>query len=108
MIFGTNYKAGDVVLVGIASLENNQVKKRPVFVLYNKGNNIIAAALSRNKNMKGISLSKKDGATINCQLSLQYIFTFSQNAVIKKLFTVNLSRRKEIYRKIKKKLKEIL
>ena len=108
MIFGTNYKAGDVVLVGVETLHATEIKKRPVLVLYDKDCNVIAAAVTKNKKIKGLSLSKGDGATINCKLSLQYIFTFSKNAVVKKLFSIKANKKKEIYKKVKKKLKEIL
>ena len=77
-------------------------------MIYNKGNNIIAAAVTRNKRVKGIEVSKNDGAVMNCKISLRYIFTFSQNAVLKKLFSVKNNKKKDIYKKIKKKLKEIL
>lgn len=95
---------GDVILIATENVKSKKIRKRPAFILYANDEAIIACGISRSKKHKGIELTAKDGATKKCKIFLHYMFTISPDIVIKKLFTVTGSKKKEIYKKLKKKI----
>ena len=55
-------KPGDVVLAHIQFTDTFEVKKRPALILFEEFDNFVVAGITSNLEMKGISLTKKDGA----------------------------------------------
>ena len=55
-------KAGDIVLTKIQFTDTFEVKTRPALVLFEELDNVIVAGITSNTKMKGISLTKKEGA----------------------------------------------
>jgi len=104
MRFGMKYNPGDVVLIATDNSKNKKILKRPAFIIYTNDDSLIACGVSRSKQYKGIEITKKEGATVNCQIFLKFMFTISPDIVIKKLFTVTGSKKKEIYKKLKQKI----
>ena len=88
MKLGNNYKSGDIVLAIVQFTDTFEIKIRPALVLYEEMNNIVVAGITSNKQMKGIPLTKKEGAVKNSIIKLNYIFTISSMMIKKKLFSV--------------------
>jgi len=94
MTSGKMYKPGDVVLAKIQFTDTFEIKIRPALVLFEEYGNVTVAGITSNTEMKGISLTKKDGAVKDCVIKLNYIFTISESMIYKQLF--HLSREKKI------------
>ncbi len=99
-----NYKPGDIVLIATEGSKNKGIRKRPAFVIYANDDTLIACGVSRSKKLKGIPLTSKDGAIKNCKIFLHYMFTISPDIIVKKLFSITGSKKREIYKKLKQKI----
>ncbi len=101
------YKAGDVILTKIKFVDSEETKKRPALILFTEHNNIIVAGITSNKSMKGIKLTKKEGAIKDSVIKTNYIFTISNKKIEKKLFSLTKEKRLKVYNDILKKLEQI-
>ena len=63
------------------------------------------AGITSNLEMKGISLTKKEGAIKESIIKLNYIFTVSKLMIEKKLFSLSNEKKKEVYEGLVNKLK---
>lgn len=101
---GKMYKLGAVILAKVQYTDTFEVKKRPAVVLFEEYGNIICAAITSNPKMSGVPLTKQDGAVFNSVIKLNYIFTISEHAIEKVLFTISDEKKKlikeELIRKI--------
>ena len=66
-------KAGDVVLAQVQFTDTFETKVRPVLVLFEEFNNVVLAGITSNLEMKGIFLTKKEGAIKDSVIKLNYI-----------------------------------
>ncbi|MFH1977741.1 MAG: type II toxin-antitoxin system PemK/MazF family toxin [Candidatus Aenigmatarchaeota archaeon] len=98
---------GDVVLTYVQFTDSFQVKIRPAVVLFEELGNIVIAGVTSNLSMKGISLTKKDGAIKDSVIKTNYIFTVSETMIKKKLFTLNKEKRQEVYDELTKRLSDL-
>ena len=101
---GNVLKSGDVVLADVQFTDTFEVKKRPALVLFEEFGNVIVAGITSNTDMKGVSLTKKDGAIKDSIIKLNYIFTISQAMVEKTLFSLSTGKKKEVFDAIVEKL----
>ncbi len=69
-----------------SSLITAEVKTRPAVVLFEELGNVVIAGITSNLKMKGIPLTKSEGAIKESVIKLNYIFTISQEMVSKVLF----------------------
>ncbi len=90
-------RAGDVILAKIQFADTFKIKKRPALVLFSEFDNLIVAGITSNVKMKGIRLSKEDGAIKNSVIKLNYIFTISAAMVDKVLFHLPRKTKKKVY-----------
>ena len=97
-------KAGDVVLASIQFVDTFEVKRRPALVLFEEFGNIVVAGITSNVNMKGIKLTKKDGAIKECVIKLNYTFTISEKMVERTLFNLPKHKKQEVYDEFVKKV----
>lgn len=104
MSLGKNYESGNVVLVMMQFTDTFEIKIRPALVLYEEMNNIVVAGITSNKEMKGIPLTKKEGAVKDSVIKLNYIFSISNVLIKKKLFSINKDKKKIIYNEMIKRL----
>ncbi len=88
---------GDVILAKVQFTDTYEMKRRPALVLYEEYGNVIVAGVTSNLNMKGVSLSKKDGAIKQSVIKLNYIFTISERMLEKTLFHLPTEKKKEIF-----------
>lgn len=107
MRFGTMHNAGDVVLATIQFTDTFETKKRPALVLFKEFNNVVVAGITSNLEMKGILLTKKDGAVKDSVIKLNYLFTISEAMIEKVLFTLTPEKRKKVFDELVGKLQAL-
>ena len=107
MKIGKMLKSGDVILAKVQFADTFETKSRPALILFKEYENIILAGVTSNKNMKGIALSRKDGAMKDSVIKLNYIFTISENMISKTLFHLSNEKKEEVYSQLAKKLKQL-
>jgi len=100
-------KAGDVVLANIQFTDTFEIKKRPALVLFEEFDNVVVAGITSNLEMKGISLTKREGAIKESVIKLNYIFTVSKLMIEKRLFSLSNEKKKEVYEELVNKLKAL-
>ncbi|MBI3036799.1 type II toxin-antitoxin system PemK/MazF family toxin [Candidatus Woesearchaeota archaeon] len=81
-----------------------EIKQRPAVVLFEEYGNIVVAGITSNTDMKGIPLSKKEGAIKESVIKLNYIFTVSEKMIKKSLFSLSAEKKKVVVTEIVKKL----
>lgn len=104
MRYGNVYKLGDVILAEVQFTDTFETKKRPAVVLFEEYDNIIVAGITSNLQMKGIFLSKKEGAVKDSVIKLNYIFTISAKMIQAKLFALTSEKKKVLVTELIKKL----
>ena len=97
-------RSGDIILANIQFADTFEVKKRPALVLFEEFDNVVVAGITSNTGMKGIRLTKKDGAIKDSVIKLNYIFTISRQMVEKKLFQLSREKRKEVFEELTKRI----
>ncbi len=95
---------GDVVLAEMQFVDTFELKKRPALVLFEEYGNVVVAGITSNLEMKGIPLSKKEGALKDSVIKLNYIFTISENMIEKRLFSISAEKKKIIVSEFIRKL----
>lgn len=95
---------GDIVLVQVQFTDTFEVKKRPAVVLFEEFNNVVVAGITSNLQMKGIPLSKEEGAIKDSIIKLNYIFTISGAMVAKRLFQLSKEKKILIFEELSKRL----
>jgi|SRR3989338_8726105 len=98
MNFGKMYSFGDVVLANVQFTDTFEIKTRPALVLFEDFGNIVVAGITSNTEMKGISLTKKEGMIKDSVIKINYIFTISEKMVKRQMFKIN-NLKKEVIRK---------
>jgi len=93
---GKMYNFGDVILASVQFTDTFEIKKRPALVLFEEQGNIVVVGITSNLEMKGILLTKKEGAIKDSIIKLNYIFTISEKMVEKFLFRVTEAKKKVI------------
>lgn len=99
--------SGDVILAQVQFTDTFEVKSRPAVVLFEEFGNVVIAGITSNLSMQGIRLTKKDGAVKESVIKTNYIFTISEAAVKKTLFTLNKERKTELYNDILDKISDL-
>lgn len=83
------YNFGDVILAEIQFTDTFEIKTRPAAVLFEEDGNIVVTGITSNTDMKGIKLTKKEGAVKESIIKLNYIFTISEKMIKKRLFILS-------------------
>jgi len=97
-------KAGDVIVASVQFTDSAEVKNRPAVVLFEELGNVVIAGITSNLKMKGIPLSKSEGALKDSVIKLNYIFTISQEMVSKVIFHLSNEKKSLIFEKLTEKL----
>lgn len=100
-------KRGDVVLAKVQFTDTFEAKTRPAVVLFEELGNVVVAGVTSNLSMKGIPLTKKEGAMKDSVIKLNYIFTVSNALISKVLFPLSKEKKEIIFREFVKKLSEL-
>lgn len=101
-------KSGDVIIAQVQFKDTSEVKIRPALVIFEDLGNVVIAGITSNTKMKGIPLSKEEGAVKDSVIKLNYIFTISQDMVYKVLFHLNDKKRKMIHKELTTYLNDLL
>lgn len=104
MRIGIVHKLGDVILAEIQFTDTFETKIRPAVVLFEELGNIVVAGITSNTEMKGIPLTKKEGAIKDSVIKVNYIFTIAQAMVKKSLFKLSDQKRNELVSEITNRL----
>ena len=102
--FGKMFNFGDVIIAQVQYTDTFEIKTRPALVLFEEYGNVIVAGITTNPHMKGIPLTKKEGAIENSIIKLNYIFTISEKMVKKFLFSISKEKKDLIKAELMKKL----
>jgi hypothetical protein len=97
-------RAGDVVITQVQFTDTFEIKKRPALVLFEELDNIVVAGITSNTKMKGIPLTKEEGAIKESVIKLNYIFTVSTAMVSKNLFHLNTKKKQMVFTELQKRL----
>ena len=97
-------KAGDVIIATVQFTDTAEVKKRPAVVLFQELGNVVIAGITSNLKMKGIPLTKSEGAIKESIIKLNYIFTISDEMVSKVIFHLTSEKKHLIFDKLCEKL----
>ena len=101
------HNAGDVILAKIQFTDTFEIKKRPALILFEDCNNVVVAGITSNAEMKGITLTKKEGAVKDSVIKLNYIFTISSAMVEKVLFSLSDNKKKKVFDDLISKLNDL-
>ena len=101
---GKMLEFGDVVLAQMQFVDTFEIKTRPALVLFEEYGNIVIAGITSNTDMKGIPLTKKEGAIQESVIKLNYIFTISEMMIKKRLFSLSPEKKKAVVTEFVKKL----
>ena len=107
MGLGKMLKAGDVVLTKVQFTDTFEIKKRPALVLFEEFDNVVVAGITSNLEMKGVPLTKKEGAIKDSVIKLNYIFTVSKVMIEKTLFSLSKEKKKNVFGELVNKLKDL-
>ena len=101
------FKPGDVIITQIQFTDSFEIKKRPALVLFEELDNVVVAGITSNIEMKGIPLSKAEGAVKDSVIKLNYIFTVSKAMISKTLFHLKKEKKKMVFNELIKRLDEL-
>ncbi|PIN80328.1 hypothetical protein COV16_01105 [Candidatus Woesearchaeota archaeon CG10_big_fil_rev_8_21_14_0_10_34_8] len=107
MRHGKMSKAGDVILTRIQFTDTFEIKTRPAVILFEEFDNIVVAGITSNKSMKGIPLTRREGAIKDSVIKLNYIFTVSKTMIKKTLFHLTKEKKHMLSKKFTEKLKDL-
>lgn len=99
------FRPGDVVLANLQYTDTFETKKRPAVVLFEEAGNVVVAGVTSNMAMRGIPLTKEEGAVKNSVIKLNYIFTLAGPMIEKNLFHLSREKKRLIYEELVKKMK---
>lgn len=96
--------SGDVILAQVQFIDTFEIKTRPAVFLFEEFGNVVIAGITSNPAMKGVILTKKDGAIKDSVIKINYIFTISEAAIKKKLFSLSKQKKIELYNELVKRI----
>ncbi len=97
-------KPGDVILASVQFTDTAEVKVRPAVVLFEELRNVVVVGITSNLKMKGIPLTKSEGAIKDSVIKLNYIFTISNEMANKILFHLSKEKKQMIHDALAKRL----
>ena len=97
-------KPGDVILASVQFTDADEVKVRPAVVLFEELGNVVIAGITSNLKMKGIPLTKNEGAIKDSVIKLNYIFTISNEMANKVIFNLSEEKKQLIFDELNKRL----
>lgn len=100
-------KSGDVVIARVQFTDTFEIKKRPALVLFEEFDNVVVAGITSNLKMKGIPLSKHEGAVKDSVIKINYIFTISKAMISKTLFHLNKKKKQMVFDELSERLSNL-
>ena len=106
MMLGKMHRFGEIILASVQYTDTFEIKKRPALVLFEDSGNIVVVGITSNLKMKGISLSKNEGAIRDSVIKLNYIFTISEKMGERVLFSISKEKRNLVKKELLEKIKD--
>ena len=97
-------RSGDVIITRVRFTDTEGSKIRPALVLFEDLDNVVIAGITTNLRMKAIPLSKMDGAAQESIIKLNYIFTITNDAILKTVFHLSKEKKQMVLSEITGKL----
>jgi PemK-like protein. len=97
-------KSGDVIITRMQFIDGEGSKIRPALVLFEELGNIVIAGITTNLQMKGIHISTKEGAAQDSIIKLNYIFTITNEAILKTVFHLSPEKKRIVFDELTKRL----
>ena len=104
MIFGMEYKFGDIILAEVQFTDTFEIKTRPALVLFEEMRNIVVAGITSNLKMKGIQITKKEGIPKDSIIKINYIFTISEKMAKRFICSVSNEKKEIVKQELIKRL----
>ena len=101
-------KSGDVILANIQFADTSEIKIRPALVLFEEYDNVVVAGITSNLEMRGVKISKKEGAIKDSIIKVNYLFTVSRSMISKVLFHLNSEKKKAVFDELTNKLNRLV
>jgi mRNA interferase MazF len=101
------FKPGDVILALVQYTDTFEIKQRPAVVLFEELDNIVIAGITSNTAMKGIPLTKEEGAVKDSVIKLNYIFTISRKMAVKNLFRLSAEKKKRVHQELMERISRL-
>ena len=98
---------GQVVLAYVQFADSFGIKLRPAVVLFEELGNTVVAGITSNPRMKGIKLTKAEGAVKDSVIKTNYIFTVSEAMIKKKLFALSTEKKRALFNELSQRLKPL-
>ncbi|MBI4451321.1 type II toxin-antitoxin system PemK/MazF family toxin [Candidatus Woesearchaeota archaeon] len=98
------YKLGDVILAEVQFTDTFETKVRPAAVLFEEYGNVVVAGITSNTEMKGIPLTRKEGAVKDSIIKVNYIFTIATAMAKRVLFRLSERKQDELVAEIVRRL----
>ena len=96
---------GEIYLVRFDPTVGHEIQKtRPAVVLFEEFGNVVIAGVTSNLKMKGIPLTKSEGAIKDSVIKLNYIFTISNEMVFKVILHLSKEKKRLIFEGLGKRL----
>jgi len=93
-------KAGDVIVASVQFTDTAEVKTRPAVVLFEELGNVVVAGITSDLKMKGIPLTRNEGAVKDSVIKLNYIFTISNEMVSKVIFHLSKEKKRLVFEEL--------
>ncbi len=100
-------RAGDVIITRVRFADNEGSKIRPALVLFEELGNIVIAGISTNLRMKGVPITKAEGAAQDSVIKLNYIFTITSDTIIKTVFHLSKEKKEIVLEELREKLESL-
>lgn len=97
-------RAGEIVITRVRFADNEGSKIRPALILFEEHGNVIIAGITTNLRMNGIPIVRSEGAAQDSVIKLNYIFTITNDSILKTVFTLSKEKREMVLEELHKKL----
>jgi len=99
-------ESGDVIFTRVIFMHSPDSKISSAFVLFEELGNVIIAGITTNLQMKGIYISTSVGVP-DSVIKLNYIFTITNNTILKTLFHLSKEKKQLVLKELKEKLETL-
>lgn len=97
-------RPGDIIIARVRFADDQGSKIRPALVLFEEPGNVVIAGVTTNLQMKGVPISKREGAAQESIIKLNYIFTITNDVVLKTVFHLSIDKKKMVLKELMEKL----
>lgn len=97
-------ESGDVILTRVRFADGSGSNIRPALVLFEELGNVVIAGITTNLRMKGIYISTSEGVPQDSVIKLNYIFTITNDTILKTVFRLSKEKRQLVLKELKEKL----